>query len=75
MKKGKSEAEKKQESRELARNCWMFLRPFAAELHKRVDRRLVKTLLDLATVILMHRQLPRLCQTLADRDIPVLHQS
>jgi hypothetical protein len=33
----------------------MFLRPLLEDLHKRVDRRLVKTLLDLVLVILMHR--------------------
>ena len=46
MKKGTSKAEKKQESREMETRCWMFLRPFLEELHKHVDRRLVKTLLN-----------------------------
>lgn len=55
MKKGTSKAEKKQESRELETRCWEFLKPFLEELHKAVDRRLVKTLLDLVLVILMHR--------------------
>jgi len=55
MKKGTSKAEKKQESRGLENKCWEFLRPFLEELHKRVDRRLVKTMLDLVLVILMHR--------------------
>jgi len=55
MKKGTSKAEKKQESRELETDCWRFLRPFLEELHKQVDRRLVKTLLDLVLVILLHR--------------------
>jgi len=55
MKKGTGKAEKRQESRELETRCWMFLRPFLEELHKYVDRRLVKTLLDLVLVILMHR--------------------
>jgi hypothetical protein len=55
MKKGTSKAEKKQEGQEMERRCWMFLRPFLEELHKRVDRRLVKTMLDLVMVILMHR--------------------
>jgi len=55
MKKGTSKQEKKQESREMEMRCWRFLRPFLAELHKYVDRRLVKTLLDLVMVILMHR--------------------
>jgi hypothetical protein len=35
--------------------CWEYLKPFLEELHKRLDRRLVKTLLDLVLVILMHR--------------------
>lgn len=55
MKKGTSKAAKKQESRELETRCWQFLRPFLEELHQSVDRRLVKTLLDLVLVILMHR--------------------
>lgn len=55
MKKSTSKGEKKQESREMETRCWKFLRPFLEELHKAVDRRLVKTLLDLVMVILMHR--------------------
>jgi hypothetical protein len=55
MKKGTGKAEKKQESREMGTRCWRYLRPFLEELHKHVDRRLVKTLLDLVMVILMHR--------------------
>ena len=55
MKKGTGKAEKKQESQELETRCWKFLRPFLEELHTCVDRRLVKTLLDLVLVILMHR--------------------
>lgn len=55
MNKGTSKREKAQESQELETRCWMFLQPFLEELHKRVDRRLVKTLLDLVLVILMHR--------------------
>ena len=55
MKKGTSKAEKKQESREMETCCWRFLRPFLEELHRHVDRRLVKTLLNLVLVILMHR--------------------
>ena len=55
MKKGTSKWEKKQESRELEKRCWEFLKPFLEEMHKKVDRRLVKTLLDLVMVILMHR--------------------
>lgn len=55
MKKSTSKAEKKQESRELERRCWEFLKPFLEGMHKHMDRRLVKTLLDLVLVILMHR--------------------
>jgi hypothetical protein len=35
--------------------CWRFLQPLLEELHKRLDRRLVKTVLDLVLVIVMHR--------------------
>ncbi len=55
MNKGISKREKKQESRELENQCWEYKKPFLEELHQRVDRRLVKTLLDLVMVILMHR--------------------
>ena len=55
MNKGTSKREKKQESQELENRCWEFLKPFLEEMHKRLDRRLVKTLLDLVLVILMHR--------------------
>jgi hypothetical protein len=55
MNKGTSKREKAQEGRELENRCWEYLRPFLEELHRKVDRRLVKTLLDLVFVILMHR--------------------
>ena len=55
MNKGISKREKKQEGRELENRCWQFLKPILEELHQKVDRRLVKTLLDLVLVILMHR--------------------
>lgn len=55
MKKGTSKWEKAQEGRALENRCWEFLKPVLEELHKRVDRRLVKTMLDLVLVILMHR--------------------
>ena len=55
MDKGTSKREKKQESRRLEDLCWEYLKPFLVELHQRVDRRLVKALLDLVLVILMHR--------------------
>lgn len=55
MNKGTSKAEKAQDSRELENQCWKFLKPFLEEMHQKIDRRLVKTLLDLVLVILMHR--------------------
>jgi hypothetical protein len=55
MNKGTSKAEKKQDSRELENKCWAYLRPVLEQLHWLVDRRIVKTLLDLVMVILMHR--------------------
>lgn len=55
MKKGTSKQAQKQDSRELENQCWEFLKPFLEEVHKKIDRRLVKTLLDLVLVILMHR--------------------
>ncbi len=55
MNKRTSKREKAQEGRALENRCWAFLQPVLAELHRKVDRRLVKTLLDLVLVILMHR--------------------
>jgi hypothetical protein len=55
MNKGTSKWEKAQEGRALENQCWAYLRPLLEELHRTVDRRLVKTLLDLVMVILMHR--------------------
>ena len=55
MIKGTSNAEKKQDSRGLEDKCWEFVRPLLEQMHQRVDRRLVKTFLDLVLVILMHR--------------------
>jgi hypothetical protein len=55
MKGGTSKGEKKQDSRELEEKCWKFLQPFLEQLHGLVDRRIVKTLLDLVIVILIHR--------------------
>ena len=55
MNKSTSKREKKRESRALENQCWEYLKPFLVELHHKVDRRLVKTLLDLVLVILMHR--------------------
>ena len=55
MNKGTSQGEKKQDSRELKEKCWEFLQPFLEQLHGLVDRRIVKTLLDLVMVILINR--------------------
>lgn len=55
MKKGTRKEEKAQEGRVLENRCWEYLKPWLEELHRKVDRRLVKTLLDLVLVILMHR--------------------
>lgn len=55
MNKRTSKGEKAQEGRTLENRCWAFLQPVLEELHRKVDRRLVKTLLDLVLVILMHR--------------------
>lgn len=55
MNKGTSKQAKKQDSRVLENQCWEYLKPFLEEVHKKIDRRLVKTLLDLVLVILMHR--------------------
>ena len=55
MDKVKRKGEKKQEAQVLSERCWLFLRDFLRELNQGVDRRLVKTLLDLVQVILMHR--------------------
>ncbi len=55
MNKRTSKREKAQEGRELENRCWEYLRPILEELHRKVDRRLVKTLLDLVFVILIHR--------------------
>jgi hypothetical protein len=55
MNKGTSKDEKKQDGQELEKGCWEFLQPLLEQLHRLVDRRIVKTLLDLVMVILMHR--------------------
>jgi hypothetical protein len=55
MNKRTSKWEKAQEGRKLENQCWQYLKPLLEELHQKVDRRLVKTLLDLIMVILMHR--------------------
>jgi hypothetical protein len=55
MNKGTRKEEKAQEGRVLENRCWEYLKPWLEELHRKVDRRLVKTLLDLVLVILMHR--------------------
>ena len=55
MNKDTSDWEKAQKGREVENRCWGYLKPVLEELHKKVDRRLVKTLLDLVLVILRHR--------------------
>ena len=55
MNKSTSKWEKAQEGRELENRCWDYLKPVLEELHTKVDRRLVKTMLDLVLVILIHR--------------------
>jgi hypothetical protein len=55
MNKRTSKREKAQEGRELENRCWEYLKPILEEIHRKVDRRVVKTLLDLVLVILMHR--------------------
>src|SRR6185436_13549401 len=55
MNKDTSQWEKAQEGRDVENRCWEYLKPLLQELHKKVDRRLVKTMLDLVLVILMHR--------------------
>ena len=55
MLKGTSKAQKMQDSRGLEDACWKFSQPLLEQLHRRLDRRLVKTFLDLVLVILMHR--------------------
>jgi hypothetical protein len=46
MNEGSSKSEKAQEGRELENRCWEYLKPLLEEMHTRVDRRLVKTVLD-----------------------------
>ena len=55
MHKRTSKWEKAQEGREWENRCWEYLKPLLEELHRKVDRRLVKTFLDLVLVILLHR--------------------
>jgi len=43
------------ESEVVSQRCWQYLGSFLRELHRKLDRRLVKTLLDLVMVILIHR--------------------
>ena len=55
MNKGTSKLEKAQDSRKVENRCLGYLKPLLEELHRRVDRLLVKTFLDLVLVSLMHR--------------------
>jgi hypothetical protein len=43
------------ESEVLSQRCWLFLRPLLTQLAQHLDRRLVKTFLDLIQMILIHR--------------------
>lgn len=43
------------ESEVLSQRCFVFLRPFLAQLLGQLDRRLVKTCLDLVMLVLIHR--------------------
>jgi hypothetical protein len=47
--------ESQQKSEELAQHCAKFLLPFLRRLNEHVDRRIVKTLLDLVLIIVIHR--------------------
>lgn len=55
MEKVKRKSEKKQAAEVLSEQCWLFLRGFLGQLNRILDRRLVKTLLDLVQVVLIHR--------------------
>ena len=55
MYKGKTEREKKQESEVMSIRCWQFLQGLLLVLNLQMDRRLVKTFMDLVMVILMQR--------------------
>ena len=43
----------------LSQLCYVFVRPVLCRLHQVLDRRLVKTVLDLLQVIVMHRHRPQ----------------
>jgi hypothetical protein len=55
MYKHNSEYLKRQESEVQSIRCWQFLRDLLGEMNKLVDRRLVKTFLDLVQIILINR--------------------
>jgi len=59
MRKHTSNAQKDQEERQqsevLTDLCYRFVEPLLKELNRKLDRRLVQTLLDLMIVIVMHR--------------------
>lgn len=55
MNKSTGKGEKAQEGWAVENRCWEYLKPLLEEFHWRVDRRLVKTMLDLVMVILIHR--------------------
>ena len=39
----------------LSELCYVFVRPILGQLHQKLDRRLVQTLLDVLQVLVMHR--------------------
>jgi hypothetical protein len=45
----------RQQGEVLAGMCYQFVRPLLQRLHRRLDRRLVQTFLDLLMIIVMHR--------------------
>ena len=55
MNKDKTEREKRQEAEVMSIRCWQFLRGLMGALNKVLDRRLVKTFMDLVQIILIHR--------------------
>ena len=55
MNKHNSEYLERQETEVQSIRCWQFLRGLLEELNKLIDRRLVKTFIDLVQIILINR--------------------
>lgn len=53
--KFQTDQEKRQQSEVVADLCYRFVRPLLENLYRKLDRRLVQTLLDLLMVIVIHR--------------------